>query len=519
MKTATAFFLLLCSAFLCIQKEASALKKKEHIFSFNLNNLSIPLFGFSLKGTVNFISFSPLVFSIDAEKARFDIGQFKRFLLNHNFIDQNFENKIPKIKVNGTHVKIYLDTAKRQLLFYSDLLEIENSQIKDFVFLFLEGGSFKLVFKRASIEISLLKRLIDKNLFVSFGIKELKTDGRVIILSSLVNGTLRNIKKINGSFKLKGDHIRLIAKSDNISQTFIVDRFDSEVILNNGIPTINLNQIYICSVPNGSAEIKGRIILKKKVIYIKVYKSYLNLFDKSPKSSQFNFNFDIFSKIKISSEISIDSLNINNFLRLEHILLHTRPTKKGIVFAGNGEISEMNISLTGILDPSSNLTSQIEFKGTDIDLTSFIASFSKELPVFLKGRLYINGNFLIQGNDLQSILKNSTGDIVATIDRLFVCKVSHIDPRLGFFLDIFRIAGIKPQQEDSLLFKKCVVKGVLKNGNLLLKKFIFIGSPISVLANGTFFINKRRLKITGLVKTEIGIKKHLKIDRYLKKEI
>ncbi len=591
IKTATALFLLLCSVLLCIDKaggkvgkdDASlcypsyALRQGKHIFSLNLNNLSIPLLGLGLKGTVNLISFSPLVLDIDAEKVRFDIARFKRFLLHHHCMDHGFKNKIPDIEANGSHVKIYINTTKRQFLFYSDLLELENSQIKGLGFVLLEDGSFRLVFKSASIEISLLKRLINKiykNPLSLPGIKELKADGRLIILPSQMSGTLRNIKEINGSFKLKGDHIRLIARSNNTSQTFLVDQLDAGVILKDGTPTITLAQTHICSLPKGSAEIngvikgipvnfyetglacsfdsfrvfdsaldasllkkrkkrsislalslrnpsvllslKGRITPKKEDIYIKIYRSYLNLFDKVPKDTQ--FKLDTISSIRFSSEISIDFLSINNLIRLDHILLHTKPTKKGLVFAGKAKVSDMNISLTGLVDPSANIASQVEFKGTDIDLTSFIASFSKELPVFLKGRLYLSGNLFIHGDSLSSIFKGSMGDIVATIDSLFVYRISRIDPRLGFFLDMLRIAGIKPQQEDSLLFKKCVVKGILKEGNLFLERFVLTGSPISVLANGTFFINKKRLSMTGSVKTGIGIKKHLKIDRYLRKE-
>jgi hypothetical protein len=260
---------------------------------------------------------------------------------------------------------------------------------------------------------------------------------------------------------------------------------------------------------------KGVITPKNKKIYTKIQKSSVIV---SGMSKNKKFDFKIIQGINFSACIQIDSMSINNRFELSDILLSSKSVGNRLITSGSLKFCDMPMFIESVISLPDHLASQIKLRGIDLDLTSFISCFSKELPIFLKGRLYLTGDFLTQGQDPISVINNSEGEFIATIDELFVYRLSNIDPRLSFFLDILRISGVDLPQSDSLNFNKCLVKVVLNKGRLNLERFFLRGSVLNAWGEGSFLINKKRLKLFGFVKTKFGIKKRFKIDKILLSE-
>jgi hypothetical protein len=188
------------------------------------------------------------------------------------------------------------------------------------------------------------------------------------------------------------------------------------------------------------------------------------------------------------------------------------------ILTGDARICGVNCSTSAYLMAPSRLVTTLETRGTDVNLTSLVACFSKELPVFLEGRLYVTGDFSAYGDNPREWIDGAEGDMMITVNRAAVHRISALDPRLGFFLDIFNTAGIHSGPQDSIRLNKGTVRANLRKGSLFLDRFSLAGPMLNAWGKGEFRIDERRLRLTGGVTTQWGVSKGLNVDRYLIKE-
>ncbi len=273
-------------------------------------------------------------------------------------------------------------------------------------------------------------------------------------------------------------------------------------------------------IANGVAYIPGR---KKTNLDI----SFTNLHiipsaaESRPKASQTetalkqHFDFSTIKGRKFAARVFIKNCQLKQFTSLKNVNLQLKSDVNRTVLHGTMQMCGTDLIVTAVTSQTNQLTTNVNIKGTDMDLTSFIACFSNKLPVYLTGRLYLTGSLSATGNTLQSIIDTAKGSVTMTLIRPEVSRLSGLDPRLSFFLDILRAAGISSDQEDSIGFRRSVISANLKNGRIVIDNFSLIGPLFSAWGTGEFNIKRRHLKLSGNVKTALGVTTDLNIDRIL----
>ncbi|HHL33174.1 MAG TPA: hypothetical protein ENJ30_02285, partial [Desulfobulbaceae bacterium] len=107
-----------------------------------------------------------------------------------------------------------------------------------------------------------------------------------------------------------------------------------------------------------------------------------------------HFDFSAIEGRKFFAKAFIKNGQIGNFTslhRLKNVNLQVKSEHNRTVLHGTVQIYGLNLIVAAVTSRPDQLITNVDVKGTDVNLTSFIACFSKELPVFLSGRLYLTG--------------------------------------------------------------------------------------------------------------------------------
>lgn len=220
---------------------------------------------------------------------------------------------------------------------------------------------------------------------------------------------------------------------------------------------------------------------------------------------------------QISADAFVKTLQWGESARLQDVDLQWVSGAERAVVKGTGRMGGVNLSLGAVGLPPHRLVTTLETKGTDVDLTSLIACFSKELPVYLTGRLYLTGSFAADGDTPQALMDHAQGEAMAVITQAAVQRISGLDQRLAFFLDILKTAHITTDKEDAISLSRGVVNANLQAGRLAVDRFFLAGPLLQAWGTGEFTIKDRQLKLSGGVRTALGVTKKLDIDRILEK--
>ncbi|NIA10383.1 MAG: hypothetical protein GWP10_11815 [Nitrospiraceae bacterium] len=238
--------------------------------------------------------------------------------------------------------------------------------------------------------------------------------------------------------------------------------------------------------------------------------------DREQRSKKFDFT--LIKDKKVSVKTIVRTFQFNHLPELEDVDVVMQCINDKAILSGTVRLYDVGLVVDAVLTPPSELATQVEAKGVDLDLTSLIACFSKELPVFLTGKVYLYATLSAKGDNPQSLLDTAEGKMTLTLTRCSVYKLSNLDPRLGFLLDIVRVAGINLHKKDTITFNKGVVRASLQKGQLLVNSFSLTGPLVSAWGSGKFTISDKRLRLSGQVQTALGVTKVLDIDRILKKK-
>lgn len=230
-----------------------------------------------------------------------------------------------------------------------------------------------------------------------------------------------------------------------------------------------------------------------------------------------NFDFTVVKGKDLHLKALIRSFQFNDLPRMADINLELLCRQDQATVTGRIRVGGMNMSMAARFLPPSTLVAQIDGKGAGLSLYSFIASFSRELPLHLSGKLTVSASIFSSGDNPKALLDGAEGQVVARISRCSVHNISTLDYRLSFLIDILTVAGVDPGTLDSIYFDSAVARADLQGGRIVLDTFSLRGPLIDAWGRGEFLIKEKRLLLAGQVQTALGITKDLDIDKVLER--
>ena len=184
---------------------------------------------------------------------------------------------------------------------------------------------------------------------------------------------------------------------------------------------------------------------------------------------------------------------------------------------GKGRLCLMKVGLESVLTPDS-VAANIIVNGNGVHLPGVLGCFVDELPVYLRGRLTVQATFFMQGKSSKAFRDSARGDVVARVRGMQVFKLSNLDKRLGFFVEILNTAGLEPDQGDTLSFREGLLSATVAEDTILLKTVRLSGGKVSVAGKGDFDMAGKRLQLDAHVVTPFGVNKDVAIDMVLSEE-
>ena len=127
------------------------------------------------------------------------------------------------------------------------------------------------------------------------------------------------------------------------------------------------------------------------------------------------FDFTPIQGREFSWKAFIKHSDVGQLFRMEDVNLQVQATKDRALLKGTGRVSEMSLVLSSLLIPPSLMTTQVEGKGLNMDLSPFIACFSNDLPVFLAGKISLTGILFVTGESPQALIDSAEGEFMATL--------------------------------------------------------------------------------------------------------
>lgn len=226
-----------------------------------------------------------------------------------------------------------------------------------------------------------------------------------------------------------------------------------------------------------------------------------------------DFDFSAINGRKLSGDAFVKRFQFNNMPQLNDVHLTLSCANNRAVVRGSMGICQVDLLVNAVLTAPNQVVAQVEGKGANMNLTSFMACFSRELPMFLSGKVSVMTSLFVQGQNTKTLLDSAQGDLMATLKKCTVRKVSRLDDRLDFLVDILNTAGITSLKDDAIDFRKGLAKAEIRKGKVVLNRFSLSGPLLDVWGKGEFLLKKKQLKLTGQVQTALGFTNDLKIDR------
>jgi hypothetical protein len=569
--------------------------------SIQLESASVEEIGLKFVGAVDVASISPLKLKINATEGTFNPSAVKDFLLKFGYLANDTANQIPSIqRIDSKGLKVEFDAASGNIGLAAETLTVDQTEFQDVTVNLTDGDAFAVRCSQGVLDAGSVygwfqqtvegKKLLDGTL-ARAGLKTLTPEGTIRISSLQLQGRRTETEggqptvSLDGSADISVQDLKLELVAENgQEQRFTISQLESTVTIDQGKPSVQINQLIFNSPQGGTGSITGyiplpvdlkRTTLKSSIDDFKVFDSTLDFHlnkDAHPKVSfdlalngpllkvsaeglffipgrnqtdlearlthlQISgtaldnqamakrktasldqpFDASLILNKKLSAKAFVKTVQIGDFTRLQDVDLQLEAINKQAVLSGTIRMCGINLNLGAFILPSSRMVTTLETKGTDVDLTSLVACFSKELPVYLAGRLYITGSFVANGDTPQSLIDGAEGDVTVTVTQAAVQRISGLDPRLSFFLDILRPVYINSDEEDSVAFSRAVVNANLQKGRLVLDRFTLVGPLLFAWGKGEFNIQDKRLKLTGGVRTTLGVTRALDIDRILTK--
>lgn len=230
------------------------------------------------------------------------------------------------------------------------------------------------------------------------------------------------------------------------------------------------------------------------------------------------FDIGLISGKTFTAEAVVRNFQFDDFPQIRNVQFEVRVENDKAVLRGSLILCDLNLAVDALMIPPSTIASQLEGRAINVDLTSLVACFSRTLPVFLAGRVSLSATVFARGTDTDSMLQDADGDFMITLNGCGVKRLSNLDYRLSFLLDMLKVAGLETRRLDSIDFSKASARANLQKGRLLFNSFSLTGPLMSAWGKGELMIKEKRLRISGQVRGGFGITRDLEIDKVLVKE-
>jgi len=230
-----------------------------------------------------------------------------------------------------------------------------------------------------------------------------------------------------------------------------------------------------------------------------------------------DFDFSALKDRTLSGEASVKIFQYNDMPQLNDVHLALTCANNRAVVRGSMGICQVDLFVNAVFMAPNQVVAQIEGKSANVNLTSFMACFSRELPLFLSGKVSLMSSLFVQGQNTKTLLDSAQGELMVTLRQCKVRKVSNLDYRLDFLVDMLNAAGITSLKDDTINFQKGLAKAEIKKGRVVLDRFSLTGPLLDVWGKGEFLLKNKQLKLAGQVQSTLGITNDLVIDRVFKK--
>ncbi len=234
---------------------------------------------------------------------------------------------------------------------------------------------------------------------------------------------------------------------------------------------------------------------------------------KGMENKKKNFDFSAIKDRNLFGKAFVKRFQFNDMPQLNDVHLTIRCSNNRAVLQGDMGLCRLDLQVNSVFTEAGEMVAQLEGKSAGMNLTPFIACFSRELPLFLKGKLSVMTSLFIQGKNPQALLDSAQGEIMVTLRDCTVLKVSNLDYRLSFLVDMLKAADITSLKDDAVYFDRGLAKADIQNGRMVVDQFSLSGPLLSAWGKGEFLLKSKRLKMAGQVQTALGTRNALTIDR------
>lgn len=387
--------------------------------------------------------------------------------------------------------------------------------------------------------------------YEKFDIKELTPQGILNIRNLAINGQLGKGETLGVSGQISGAGITLdFDLSQNEQQSLLIKELDLQLAGGDKQITFVLDKFHIASLKGGTADLTGRFSyplhfkglfldveitdLKwadftvnahlKRADHRQVFSTEisgpdfnlltaggliwdgqrfdldlkkLHLLGATPPPTNEPINLSFLREKTLKGKIFIEDLRLDHY-STENVQIGLDLKDDRCLLRATGYYCFCHVVINSVMMPEKGIFYDVEVRGHDTDLPLFIGCFTSELPVYLTGKMDFKLDASGGGLTPEELEKSVSGEMVVSIDDGQIIKLSHLDRRLKFILDILHVVQLSPSKlGDSLPYQKFYLECKITRQEITIPKY-FMDSPVlNVVGEGRIGLEDKKLTLKG----------------------
>ena len=185
-----------------------------------------------------------------------------------------------------------------------------------------------------------------------------------------------------------------------------------------------------------------------------------------------DFDFSAIEGKTLSGEASVKIFQYNDLPQLNDVHLALACANNRAVIRGSMGICQVDLFVNAVFMAPNQVVAQVEGKSANMNLTSFMACFSRGTPFVCFRKNVPHDLSLHSGAKRQNPFGFGNGRPDGNPQKCTVRKVSNLDYRLDFLVDMLNAAEITSLKDDAINFKKGLAKAEIKDGRVILDRFL-----------------------------------------------
>jgi len=402
--------------------------------------------------------------------------------------------------------------------------------------------------------------------YEKFDIKELTPQGILNIRNLALSGQLGKGEILRVSSQISGHNITLdLDFSQNEQQGLLIKELDLQLTGGNKQITFVLDKFYIVSLKGGTADLKGKfsyplhfkgLFLDVKITdlkwadfkvnahlrradYRQVFSTEisgpdfnlltaggliwdgqrfdldlkkLHFFSATPPPTNEPINLSFLREKTLKGKIFIEDLRLDHY-STENVQIGLDLKDNRCLLRASGYYCFCHVVINSVMMPEKGIFYDVEVRSHDTDLPLFIGCFTSELPVYLTGKMDFRLDASGSGLTPEELEESVSGEVVVLIEDAEIIKLSHLDRRLKFILDILHVARLSSSKlGDSLPYQKFYLEGKITRQEITIPKY-FMDSPVlNVLGEGRIGLEDKKLTLKGNILLK-GFKKSFNLEQ------